>query len=588
MIALLISLALKSGLVAAGGLLLAELFAGRPAAERADLLRATVGLMLALPVIALAGPDLALAVLPAVATAPVPVVPDTLAWAGEVGPVAGVSVSGSVGPPPAWALLAVAWTVGATLVLGRFLTGIWTLSRWSRSARPIHDPAWTAALERQCDGRSRRPRLLAAASVDGPLSWGLPPGTVLIHPDSLARPADADAVLAHELAHIRRLDWPFLALSRLALALFWFNPLMWRLHSALIDRSEEAADALAIARVDPRQYAHTLVSLAARTTPVAATGMAGPARTLSHRIDAIMNAPRKPHARSIALTVAVGALVAVATPLAAVELSSRAASTLPATAPTVAPPGVAGAGAQPAPVAPVVPVAPVAPVATAAEGVAARQVFSYFYSSDGSAAPLAPAPPLPPAPPAFSAPPAPPAPPARSPHPAPPVPPAPPRLVSRLAPVDGATYVRTAQVRARTDADRAAAGRDREQAIADARAAHEDAHQHRQRALADARTASADAEAGRAAAREALAGARDQMRSGADEMERGAATMREEARKLQNAAYRAERIAETRAQGRTVTDAELQALSPRLASQADDLAAGARQLRQRSEAASDL
>ncbi len=48
-IALLVSLALKSGLVAAAGLLLAELFAKRPAAERADLLRATVGLMLALP-----------------------------------------------------------------------------------------------------------------------------------------------------------------------------------------------------------------------------------------------------------------------------------------------------------------------------------------------------------------------------------------------------------------------------------------------------------------------------------------------------------------------------------------------------------
>ncbi|WP_417232096.1 M56 family metallopeptidase, partial [Brevundimonas sp.] len=358
MIALLVGLALKSGLVAAAGLLLAELFAKRPAAERADLLRATVGLMLALPVIAVAGPDLALAILPVAASAPVAVVPDSVAWTGELGPVAGVSVSGTVGPPPAWVILLSAWALGGVLVLGRFLGGVWTLSRWSRHGHPVQDPAWTAALERQSEGRSPRPRLLVAPRVDGPLSWGLPPGTVLIHPDSLARSADADAVLAHEIAHIRRLDWPFLALSRLALALFWFNPLMWRLHRALIDRSEEAADALAITRVDPRQYAHTLVSLAARSTPVAATGMAGPVRTLSQRIDAIMTSPPKPHARSIALTVAVGALVAVATPLAAVELSSRTVDESPARAPAAAP-----AVAATAAVAPTAPVESVAPLA---------------------------------------------------------------------------------------------------------------------------------------------------------------------------------------------------------------------------------
>lgn len=591
MIALLISLALKSGLVAGAGLLLAELFAGRPAAERADILRVTVGLMLTLPIIALAGPDLALSILPAAAPVPPTAVPHTLAWAGAVGPVAGISVSGTVATPPVWTLVMIGWCLGAALVLGRFLAGIWTLSRWSRSGRPVVDTAWTAALDRQWNGRARRPRLLAASRVDGPLSWGLPPGTVLIHPDSLARPADADAVLAHEIAHIRRLDWPFLALSRLALALFWFNPLMWRLHATLIDRSEEAADALAIARVDPRQYAHTLVSLAARPTPVAATGMTGPARSLNQRINAIMNAPRKPHVRSLALTLAVGGMVAAATPLAALELASRTATVSPTPAVSV----VAATVAQPAPVAPVAgsedgsgPYSVsyssdgyTASTVTRADDGTTRQTYTYSSSGVGPAplTPRPPLPPLPPAPPAFRSPPAPPAPPA---------PPEPPRLVTRLTPVDGTIHVRAAQDRIRADADRAAARRDREQALADAQAAREDAHQQRQQARAEARAATADARSTRADARRVQADARVQMRGGADEMERGAETMREEARKLQNAAYRAERIAEARAQDHTVTDAELQALSHRLASQVDTLLAGARQLRQRSEDASDL
>ena len=313
--------------------------------------------------------------------------------------------------------------------------------------------------------------------------------------------------------------------------------------------------------------------------------MTGSARSLSQRINAIMTSPRKPRARSLALTVAVGALVAVATPLAALELAARdadpgqvqaaAAASVAATALVVQATGAAPV----APVGSVAPVAAVAPVADTdaysfsyssdgytaslapqADGSTRRQTYTYSYSGDGPA-------PLPPVPPA---------------------PPAPPRLVSHQAPVDRVSYVRAAQDRAGLDADRAASRRDREQAIADARAAREDARQHRQRAEADSRAASADARAGRAAAREALAGARDQMRSGANEMERGAETMRDEARKLQNPAYRAERIAEARAQGRTVTDAQLQALSPRLATQADELVARARQLRQRSEAGSDI
>ena len=45
---------------------------------------------------------------------------------------------------------------------------------------------------------------------------------------------------------MRRKDWVFLILSRLALARFWFNPLVWRLHGELAARSEEAADADAL------------------------------------------------------------------------------------------------------------------------------------------------------------------------------------------------------------------------------------------------------------------------------------------------------------------------------------------------------
>src|SRR5690606_12941470 len=148
--------------------------------------------------------------------------------------------------------------------------------------RPATAEAWTRALRRLAGPRS--PRLLVSPHAPGPLSWGLPPGVVLISPDCQARPDTATAVLAHELAHLRNRDWLFLSLSRLALGLFWFNPLVWRLHRELVARTEEAADAAALAEVAPEIYARTLVSLPADADSPAAPALARPAHRLSRRL----------------------------------------------------------------------------------------------------------------------------------------------------------------------------------------------------------------------------------------------------------------------------------------------------------------
>ncbi len=66
-------------------------------------------------------------------------------------------------------------------------------------------------------------------------------------------------------------------------------------------------------------------------------------------------------------------------------------------------------------------------------------------------------------------------------------------------------------------------------------------------------------------------------------MERGAEEMRETSRRLQDPTYRAQQIERARQRGETVTDADLQALSPRLATQADTLERRAVELRQRAD-----
>lgn len=530
MMALILSLTLKSALIAGAGLVCASGLARRPS-DRADILRATVCLLLALPVVTLALPAWELSLLPAsAAAAEVPAGP---LWQGEIGPVAGVAVSAAMPWPSPMGLAVIVWILGGLLIAGRLVLGVLTLDRWTSEGQTVTCPAWRAALDRLCTGR--RPRLVASARLPGPLSWGVPPGTILLDPASLSDPRTADAVLAHELAHLKRGDWLFLVLSRLALALFWFNPLVWMLHAALVARTEEAADAAAVSRVDRQTYAHALVRLASQPAantalPWSSTAMAGDARSLKKRIDCLMT-DHAPHARPLTVAATVAALSLLATPLAALQVTQD-----------PPPPVPAAPAAPPAPPAPVLAIVPLPPLT---------------------------APPAPPPPPRMVQDP-----------PAPPAPPAPPthRLGTRVISYSEATP----QERADIDRARAEAGSARQQAEvarAEARVARTQAEQAR----AEAVVAREQAAVARQQATVARQDARRQMAEGAEQMLDGARQMREEATRLEDPAYRAEQIAENRARGQVVTDAELRALAPRLRQQADALERQAVEMRARAD-----
>ncbi|MGZ9113818.1 MAG: M56 family metallopeptidase, partial [Brevundimonas sp.] len=279
MIAVFLSLLVKSSLIAGLALSAAWLLRGRSAAERVMLLRAAVVLLVVAPVIALTGPDLTIWM--TAPAAPPPTETFILPLTGSESAVAPPFT------PPAWPTrLGLAWGAGVAVLLARFGLGVLTLARWTRAGDVVSDPAWTMHLARLAGGSA--PRLLASSRIASPLSWGVPPGVVLIGAAQLNQPRDAEAVLAHELAHIRRRDWLFLALSRVATALFWCNPLVWLLQAELGRLSEEAADADALRHVEPEAYARTLLGMATDFTPVAATGMTGPARSLAKRITKVM------------------------------------------------------------------------------------------------------------------------------------------------------------------------------------------------------------------------------------------------------------------------------------------------------------
>src|SRR5215212_2626272 len=79
------------------------------------------------------------------------------------------------------------------------------------------------------------------------------------------------AILAHELAHIRRHDYLVNLLQALAETLFFFHPAVWYISGRIRAEREHCCDDLVVAQgVEPVAYAESLLCIARRA--VAAGG----------------------------------------------------------------------------------------------------------------------------------------------------------------------------------------------------------------------------------------------------------------------------------------------------------------------------
>ena len=149
---------------------------------------------------------------------------------------------------------------------------------------------------------------------------------ILLNTRAVEAADEAEAIIAHELAHVARLDWIKLLLARVVTAMFWFNPLVWLLSREAHQLREEAADdAVLEADIPDTDYATLLVGVArheCRGLLIGAHGVAPSKGSLSRRVARVLDSglARGPAARSFAAGVFVGA-AALAAPLAAVTLS---------------------------------------------------------------------------------------------------------------------------------------------------------------------------------------------------------------------------------------------------------------------------
>jgi beta-lactamase regulating signal transducer with metallopeptidase domain len=353
--------------------------------------------------------------------------------AGEIASGVVVSPSWRITRPapvePWLPVLVLGWLTGVALLTLRLLGG-WM---WVQRMKSHGATAAAAELQRIVARLSRRLRisrrvtLLQSSGVDVPTVIGWMKPVILLPVSALAglSSSQVEAILAHELAHIRRHDYLVNLLQTLLETLLFYHPAVWWLSRRIRAERENCCDDLAVSLCgDPVGYARALADLEERRgTPVhlalAATG--GP---LLCRIRRLLLAPPATHAGRGPVWLAGAAALVLVTGIAvtAVSREGTAATDMAQQWPAAPPAAPPAPGAGPtfrsgvpvppsAPSEPVhgsVPPPPDAPDAPAvappappppASAPPARVPAEDQSVPSAPAAPAAPAPPAPPAPP---------------------------------------------------------------------------------------------------------------------------------------------------------------------------------------------
>jgi bla regulator protein blaR1 len=163
-------------------------------------------------------------------------------------------------------LLFILWACGFVFVLATYLRKGWRVKTVARKAEPLFRGRAFEALEslKQSMGIQTRIGLASSDSSIEPGVFGIFRPVLLLPAGMQERLTDVglEAVIAHELEHVRRRDNLVAAIHMLVEALFWFHPMVWWLGAKLVQERERACDeAVLQSGKDPQAYAEGILKV---------------------------------------------------------------------------------------------------------------------------------------------------------------------------------------------------------------------------------------------------------------------------------------------------------------------------------------
>ena len=322
---ILLEIAARATVLLSVALVLAWLARRRPAGVRHLLWTTAFALLVALPLLHLFAPAWEVSLLPASSGGTLIDSPATVALAPGAS-TESISLPAPDAPshgarptanPPSETLFSrqmfpfplILWGLGCTVSLVSLAVGKVRFGRLVRLANPVRDPVWLRQVDaiREQIGLRREIRLYLTGRAGTPMTGGLWRPAVVF-------PASAvnwsvrrrQAVLMHEIIHVRRRDTLRQLLIRAALAIYWFHPFAWLASRLAASAREEACDEEVLARgTRASEYAGHLLSVSAGVSPgpsVLSLPLVRHSRSqLERRILSVLD-PRRPR-RSAAATV---------------------------------------------------------------------------------------------------------------------------------------------------------------------------------------------------------------------------------------------------------------------------------------------
>jgi TonB family protein len=320
----LVSAALKSTLVLGAAWLMAFALRGRSAAARHLVWTAAAAALLALPLLSISLPSLHLGSGGGLLPANLGLVFRATGTAGANTPAAPSATAPVTGPHAVvraarfldwkiwdWRIwLMLVWAAGVLLCIAQMLVACVALGRMRGRANPSPHRDRVRALAETL-GIRHEVEVLETAAGGMPMTFGLLRPAIFMPTDAETWTDDRrQMVLLHELAHVRRGDVATHLMARVALSLYWWNPLAWTAWREFLKERERAADDLVLnSGAAATEYAGHLLEVARtmQTAPPvawAAVAMARPSQ-LEGRLMAILDGRRNRRQPSHLVAIAV-------------------------------------------------------------------------------------------------------------------------------------------------------------------------------------------------------------------------------------------------------------------------------------------
>jgi beta-lactamase regulating signal transducer with metallopeptidase domain len=282
---------------------------------------------------------------PAITAAVVGTSDQTIAPGGSASPTASTSASPS--PEPATALLQTAslslaataartastverwlpivvwvWLSGVMLLLARFAGASFRVRRMRLASLKEPLSPWQSTGERLAAqlGLDVGFRIVESSLVDAPSVIGTMRPIILLPVAALTGlgPHQIEALIAHELAHIRRRDYAVNIAQTVAEALLFFHPAVWWVSARIRQEREHCCDDVAVETCgEPVDYAAALAELAAWRSRDLALSVGAADGSLLARVRRVLRAPSEDAPRpsgglvvlALGLLVSAGAIV---------------------------------------------------------------------------------------------------------------------------------------------------------------------------------------------------------------------------------------------------------------------------------------